>query len=194
MPTDMPPAADTPPVDELTSAEATLAELQTVVHRISADDLAKQTPCGQFDIGALTDHLMNSITTIGGAAGAEIPARNSDDSVERQIILAARPTLDAWRRRGLEGTVRIGSNEAPAKVIAGVLSIEFLIHAWDYARAIDQDLDPTPELADYVFTLARTIITPEGRTNVGFDDPIEIPDDAPVFDRLLAFTGRRPQG
>lgn len=192
MPTDMPPGADTPPIDELSSAEATLAELQQVVHRIAADDLGKQTPCREFDIAGLTDHLMNSITAIGKAAGEELPPPDSSDSVERQIIMAARPALDAWRARGLDGTVRIGENEAPATVMAGILSIEFLIHAWDYAQAIGQKVQPTEELADFVYGLARQIITPEGRTNVGFDDPVQVPEDAPVFDRLIAFTGRTP--
>lgn len=192
MPTEMPPGAETPPVDELTGAEASLAELQRVVHPIAANDLGKQTPCREFDIEALTDHLMNSITTIGGVAGAEFPARDATDSVERQIILAARPALDAWRRRGLEGTVQLGPNEVPASVMAGILSIEFLIHAWDYAQATGQTVDPTPELADFVFGLARKIITPQGRGNVGFDDPVDVPEDASAFDRLIAFTGRRP--
>ena len=43
-----------------------------------------------------------------------------------------------------------------------------------------------------MYRLARKIITPQGRTNVGFDDPVDVPKDAPVFDRLIAFTGRRP--
>src|SRR5690349_9218314 len=116
--------ADIQPTDELHTAEATLADLQQVVHRIANDDLGKQTPCREFDIASLTDHLMNSITTIGGMAGAEFPPRDSSDSVERQIVRAARPALDAWHRRGLDGTVRLGDNEAPAKVMAGVLSIE----------------------------------------------------------------------
>jgi uncharacterized protein (TIGR03086 family) len=181
-----------PTIDELSSAEATLAELQQVVQRISNDDLGKQTACSEFDIAGLTDHLMNSITSLGGMAGAKFLARDEADSVERQIILAARPALDAWRSRGLEGTVPFRSSEAPATMMAGVFSIEFLIHAWDYAQAIGQKVNPSDELAEFVFGLARNIITPEGRTNVGFDDPVDVPDDAPVFERLLAYTGRRP--
>ncbi|MDT5009598.1 MAG: hypothetical protein QOH57_1215, partial [Mycobacterium sp.] len=95
--------ADIQPTDELATAEATLVDLQQAVHQIAADDLDKQTPCREFDVASLTDHLMNSITTIGGMAGAEFPPRDSSDSVERQIILAARPALDAWHRRGLDG-------------------------------------------------------------------------------------------
>src|SRR5215218_867827 len=133
MPTDLPSGPEAPPVDELQSAEATLAVLQHVLHGIAKDDESKQTPCREFDVAGLTDHLMNSITAIGEKAGAEFPERNREDSVERQVILAARPALDAWHRRGLDGTVPFGKGEAPAQMMAGVLSIEFLIHAWDYA-------------------------------------------------------------
>ncbi len=192
MPTNTVPDAGIPPTDELSSAEATLTALQRVVHSIAASDLGKQTPCREFDIAALTDHLMNSITTIGGVAGARFPPRDSTDSVERQVVLAARPALDAWRKRGVDGSVQLGSNEVPAKVMAGILSIEFLIHAWDYAQATGQTVDPAPELAEFVFGLARKILTPQGRINAGFDEPVDAAEDAPVFDRLIAFTGRTP--
>ena len=180
------------PTDELDSAEEALAVLQHVLHGIADDDWSKQTPCREFDVAALTDHLMNSITVIGGAAGAEFGERDRTDSVERQIVLAARPALDAWHHRGLDGTVTFGQGEAPARMMAGVLSIEFLVHAWDYAAATGRKVDAPDSLSDYILGLAKNIITPEGRTNVGFDDPIDVPADAGALDRLIAFTGRKP--
>jgi uncharacterized protein (TIGR03086 family) len=192
MPTDLPSGPDSPPTDELASAEASLVVLQNVLHPIGNDDWSKQTPCREFDIAKLTDHLMNSITVIGGAAGAELPERDASDSVERQVIAAARPALDAWHRRGLDGTVKFGDNEAPAQMMAGVLSVEFLIHAWDYAKAMGREPNVPDSLSDYVMGLAQVIITPEGRTNVGFDDPVQVPDDASSLDRLIAYTGRNP--
>jgi uncharacterized protein (TIGR03086 family) len=193
MPADLPPGPDSPPTDELESAEKTLAVLEHVLHGIAKDDESKQTPCREFDVAKLTDHLLNSITTIGGFAGAEFPERDRDDSVERQVILAARPALDAWHGRGLDGTVPFGQGEAPAKVMAGVLSIEFLIHAWDYAMATGRKVEAPDSLSDYVMGLAKVIITPQGRTNVGFDDPIDVPADAGALDRLIAYTGRQPR-
>ena len=192
MPDDLRPGPDSPPTDELESAEATLAVLQNVLHGIARDDESKQTPCREFDVAKLNDHLMNSITTIGGFAGAEFPERDRDDSVERQVVRAARPALDAWHRRGLDGTVPFGQGEAPAALMAGVLSIEFLVHAWDYAAATGRDVAAPDSLSDYVLGLAHTIITPQGRTTVGFDDPIEVPADARALDRLLGYTGRQP--
>ncbi|MGX9788640.1 TIGR03086 family metal-binding protein [Mycobacterium sp. MMS18-G62] len=189
---DLRPGPDSPPTDELESAEATLAVLQHVLHGIAKDDESKQTPCREFDVAGLTNHLMNSITVIGGAAGAEFPERDRSDSVERQVILAARPALDAWHQRGLDGTVTAGTNEAPAKIIAGILSIEFLVHAWDYAKATGHDVTAPDSLSDYVLGLAHTIITPQGRTAVGFDDPIDVAADAGALERLVAYTGRKP--
>jgi uncharacterized protein (TIGR03086 family) len=180
------------PADELESAEESLAVLDHVLHGIAKDDESKQTPCREFDVAALTDHLMNSITTIGGIVGAKFPDRDRGDSVERQVVLAARPALDAWRHRGLDGTVPFGSNEAPANIMAGILSLEFLVHAWDYAKATGGEVTAPDVLSDYVMGLAKTVITPQGRSNVGFDDPVDVAADAGALDRLIAYTGRRP--
>ena len=193
-PTDLRPGPDSPPTDELASAEATFGVLRNVLHPIANDDWSKQTPCREFDIAKLTDHLMNSNAVIGGAAGAELPERDAGDSVERQVVAAGRPALDAWQRRGLDGTVPFGKGEAPARMMAGVLSLEFLVHAWDYAKAMGSAVNAPDSLTDYVMALAQNIITPEGRSSAGFDDPIELPADARALDRLVAYTGRNPGG
>ena len=136
---------------------------------------------------------MNSITVIGGAAGAELPERDPADSVERQVVAAARPALDAWHRRGLDGTVKFGDNEAPARMMAGILSLEFLVHAWDYAAAMGSTVDAPDSLADYVMGLAQGVITPEGRTTAGFDDPIEVPADAYALDQAGGLHRSKPE-
>jgi uncharacterized protein (TIGR03086 family) len=192
MPDDLRPGPDSPPTDELRSAEKTFAVLQHVLHGIAGDDLHKQTPCREFDVAGLTDHLLNSISIIGGMAGAQMPERDPAASMEEQVVVAARPALDAWQRRGLDGTVSFRDNESPAKVMAGILSLEFLVHAWDYAGAVGREVTAPESLSDYVLGLAKNIITPDGRTNAGFDDPIDVPADASALDRLVAYTGRRP--
>jgi uncharacterized protein (TIGR03086 family) len=192
MSSDLRPGPDSPPTDELACAEAALGALQHVLHPISRDELSKSTPCTEYDVMQLTDHLLNSITVLGGAAGAEVPERDTGDSVEGQIIGAARPTLDAWHRRGLDDTVTIGTNELPATFAVSILSLELLVHGWDYAAATRHPIEVAESLADYVLGLAKKVITPQGRATVGFADPVAVPDDAPALDRLIAFTGRDP--
>jgi uncharacterized protein (TIGR03086 family) len=180
------------PDDVLDCADATLAVLERVLAGLGPDDSGKRTPCREFDVTTLTDHLMNSITVLGGAAGAEFSERDTGAPVGDQVMDAARPAVDAWRARGLDGTVPFGGGEAPASMMAGILSIEFLVHAWDYAAATGQEVVAPEEVSEFVLDLSRGIITPQGRGQAGFDDPIELPDDAPALERLLAFTGRRP--
>jgi uncharacterized protein (TIGR03086 family) len=191
---DLRPGPHSPPTDELHSAEDTLGVLQRVLHPIAADDLARPTPCREFDVTQLTTHLLKSITALGGMVGAEIPERDEGDSVERQVVAAARPALDAWHRRGLDGTVPFGKGEMPASGACGILSLEFLVHAWDYARAVGHDVDAPGPLAEYVLGLARRIIRPEQRRSAGFDDPVDVTADAGALAQLIAFTGRDPAG
>ena len=192
MSSDLRPGPDSPPTDELASAEAALRALQHVLHPISRDEWSKSTPCSEYDVVQLTDHLLNSITLVGEEARAQFPQRDSDDSVERLVVGAARPALDAWHRRGLDGAVTVGAGEIPAKFAASILSIEFLVHGWDYAAATGHPINVAEPLAGYVLGLANIVITPQGRATVGFADPVAVNEDAPALDRLIAFTGRDP--
>ena len=194
MPLDLRPGPDSPPADELQGAEDTLAVLQHVLHTIAAEDMSRQTPCVDFDVTRLTEHLLKSIAGIGGMADAQFPEREPGASVERQIIAAARPALDAWHHRGLDGNVPFGNSEMPAKAACGIFSIEFLVHAWDYAAAVGRDVEAPEPLAEYVLDLAHTTIRPELRGAAGFDDPVDVAADACALDQLVAFTGRNPAG
>lgn len=192
---DLRPGSDSSPTDELDSAEAALRVLQQAVHSIAADDLARPTPCSEYDVSQLTGHLLNSIMVIGGMVSADFDSYSLSDqteSVERLLVAAARPALDAWRRHGLEGEVSLAHGSMPAQVAASVLSIEFLVHAWDYAVAMGRDIEVPEPLTDYVLRLAHELIKPDQRVHAGFDDPLEVPDDARGLDRLVAFTGRNP--
>jgi uncharacterized protein (TIGR03086 family) len=192
MASDLRSGPDSPPTDELASAEAALGALQHVLHPIARDELSKSTPCSEYDVMQLTDHLLNSITLLGGAAGADLPDRNTDYSVEQQVISAARPALDAWHRRGLNDTVTLGPNELPATFAVSILTLELLVHGWDYAAATKHPMNVAESLADYTLGLAKKVINPQTRATVGFADPVVVPDDASALDRLIAFTGRDP--
>jgi uncharacterized protein (TIGR03086 family) len=194
MTSDLQPDSYPAPTDDLASAEDTLRVLQQVLHSIPPEDLSKRTPCPEFDVAGLTDHLLRSITMIGSAVGAKLPPRNDSDSIEQQVITAAQPTITAWQHHGLDGMVALGANEAPAAAVVGILSIEFLVHAWDYAVATGPEIDVPEPLAEYVLGIARKIITPQSRPAAGFADPVAVPDDASALDRLIAFTGRNPAG
>ena len=176
-------------LDAITSADATLAICQRVLRGIPEAGYQHATVCTKFTVAQLAGHLIGSITSLGGAAGAEFP-QTAATALEARVAAAAQPALEAWSRRGLGGTVKVGPNEMPAALALGILSIEFLVHAWDFARASGQQVTVPGELTGHVLDVAHTIITPEVRGGGGFADAITAGPDAGVLDRLIAFTGR----
>jgi uncharacterized protein (TIGR03086 family) len=174
--------------DEQKSAEATLAILQRVLRRVGPDDLGNSTPCTEFTVADVANHLAGSIAALGGAAGASLTPTSSG-VLEVDIADLAQPALEAWSRRGLDGTVNIGL-ELPAAYALGVFSVECLVHAWDFAEATGQKLDVDEDLTTYVLGLSKRVVSDELRMPGMFGPEITVGPDAGALDRLIAFTGR----
>ena len=175
-------------LNQLTSADATLAVCQNVLRGIG-DDLDRPTPCSEFTIGELADHLIGSMVNLGGmAGGVVVPAEAG--TVESRVAFVAQQSLEAWHKRGLEGTVKLGESDVPATVAASILSLELLVHAWDFAVATGQQVTVSDELSQYVLGLAHEVISPQARQGGAFADVIEVGPDAGILNRLVAFTGR----
>ena len=182
-------AAAPPDLNPLAAAEATLAICQLALRGVAEADYHRSTVCTEFDVTQLTDHLIGSVTFLGAAAGAEAgPADGT--TPEARVAAAAQSTLEAWHVRGLDGEVKVGPHEMPAGAALGILSIEFLVHAWDFAQVTGQRVVVSDEVTQHVLGVARQIISPEVRAGGSFADPIEAGPDAGILDRLVAFTGR----
>jgi uncharacterized protein (TIGR03086 family) len=176
-------------LNRLTSADATLAVCQNVLRAIGEGDLDRPTPCREFTVGQLADHLIGSLVGLGSMAGAIVtPAETG--TVESRVAFAAQQTLEAWHQRGLEGTVKRGERDMPAGLAANILSLELLIHAWDFAVATGQQVTVSDEVSQYVLELAQQIISPQARQGGSFADAVELGPDADILHRLIAFTGR----
>ena len=178
-------------MDELSSAEKALTALQSVVHLIGDDDLHRPTPCHDFDVAALADHLVETVIRLGESAGAHL-ACAADATVERRILQATRPVLAAWRSRGVAGEVEFSGLALPARLALGVLSLELVVHGWDFAVALRRPLPVSGAHAEFVLAMARETIAEESRDIGRFGQPVSVADDALAIDRLVAFTGRSP--
>ena len=179
-------------MDEFTSAEQALAAVHHVVATIGDVDLHRPTPCLDWDVAALTDHLIDTIFRLGAAAGIHT-APPTGDSIDQRIQRVTQPILAGWRRRGLVDDVVFSGRTLPAHLALGILSLELVVHGWDFAVALHRALDVSDAHAAFVLELARQTLTAESRVIAGFDPPVDVPANAGELDRLIAFTGRDPQ-
>ncbi|MEL7210232.1 MAG: TIGR03086 family metal-binding protein, partial [Actinomycetota bacterium] len=180
-------AAGPEDLDLLSASEAALALLLETSRSLPDRALDQATPCEQFSVAELLDHLDHSLTSLGQVAGGAEPSGGVDQRPEARLASKAGTTLEAWRDRGLEGELDFAGGHHPAVVPASILLMELFVHGWDLAHALDRPFDPTPQLVAFADEHIRAVIPPERGTAFGAPLP---EDGSDPLEALLAFTGR----
>jgi uncharacterized protein (TIGR03086 family) len=179
--------------------------LCTLIGSVSEEDLTRPTPCVNYTVGDLLDHLQGVTFAFAGAAtkaGGEAATMGPSGDVSKldpewRITLPRRigSLVEAWRSlEAWTGMTRVGGNDLPGEV-AGVVSLgELVIHGWDLARATDQPFDADTATLMPLFELVRSTFGPGGNAPRGeaFGPPVPVPEDASRLDQVLGMLGRDP--
>lgn len=176
-------------------------ELAAVVAGIRDDQLDAATPCAGLTVADLLDHVVMLTEAFRQAATKESvgnsasPALGGGENLapdwrtripaQLKALVAAWREPDAW-----EGDTEAGGVQADAGVMAMITLDELVIHGWDLARATGQDFTCADPDTAILFEFLRET-PPEGTPGL-FGPTVTIPSDAPLFDRVLGFTGRDP--
>jgi uncharacterized protein (TIGR03086 family) len=171
-----------------------------VVLGITDERLADPTPCSEYDVRALTDHLIQVVINFQALAAkknadfASVPHYIDDDAGDWRARFADETArlVAAWAAPGAEeGTS--GSMGFPARTVGHMVLGDLTVHAWDLARATGQEFTPDPAVVGEIGP-ALAEMAPMGRKGGVFGEPFPLPDDEGVsdFDRVLALTGRDP--
>lgn len=182
------------PVDQLATA---LACTGTVIDAIGADQWRSPTPCTDWNVTQLVEHLAT------GNAGFEAVLRHQDPTpsatggrAENGPAVAYRQSIaglvDAFRSPGvMDRLVTVPFGTVPGAVAANLRLTEVLVHGWDLAQATGHPISVFPEhLAEaaLAFTRASLGAIPPGRSP--FAPPQPVAAGAPAIVRLAACLGR----
>jgi uncharacterized protein (TIGR03086 family) len=186
------------PADQAELHRRAVEEFGARVHAVAADQWELATPCSDWNVRQLVNHLVyeNRWTAplMGGATLAEVGDRFEGD------LLGDRPT-QAWDESSkeaveavgaegaLERRVNLSSGPTPAGEYVMQLFADHLIHAWDLATAIGADQRLDPELVD---ACAEWFAAWEERYRAGgsIGPRPELPAGADPQTTLLAAFGR----
>ncbi len=177
----------------LRGAAAPLHDLLTLV---TPDRLAAPTPCAEFDVRALLNHILTWGPVLEAAARKE-PAAPAEPTAAKPAAAFGgqlQRTVTAWSEQDAwEGSTTMGGPDPmPAALIGGMVVSEIVVHGWDLGRALGQH--PYWDPAVLGFALGEVMATAELGRGMGiYADPVPVPEPAPVLDRLLGITGRDPQ-
>jgi uncharacterized protein (TIGR03086 family) len=175
--------------------------LAGLVRAVGDDQLADPTPCPDFAVGDLLDHLstfakafrMAADKTVEADAGRPPPASGANlgedwrDRIPRELAEMA----DAWARpEAWEGMTRIGGMDTPGES-AGVVALEeSVVHGWDLARATGQAFEVPDAELEVVGGFFGSF--PDEARGDAFGLPAAPPDGASSLQQAVAQSGRDP--
>ncbi|GAA1891450.1 TIGR03086 family metal-binding protein [Asanoa iriomotensis] len=173
--------------------------MATVARGITDDQLANKTPCTEYDVRALINHLLfwgPSLAAAGRKESVPPPPADADlaagDWRGRLLALLDEMTSSWAPPSAWEGETSMGTPQMlPAPVMGEMIVGELAVHGWDLAVATGQRLELP---ADLLTHLHGTILAgvEQGREMGMYGPEITVPADAPTLDRILGLTGRDP--
>lgn len=189
----------TAPPQDLEPAARQVAGL---LDAVDGTRLSGPTPCPDVTVSALLAHIGGLAVAFRDAAHKELgPTTDTEPEVAEMVLgddwrstlpealdgmVAAWRSPDAW-----QGMTRAGSVDLPGEVAGMVALNELVLHGWDLARATGQPF--RAEEAHLHSTLALLAALGDSPpAGSPFGPPVPVPDDAPLLDRAVARSGRRP--
>lgn len=177
------------------------AEADRVAHAVRPEQLDGPTPCGEYDVRALANHLVlwTSHSFAARARGESVPdeLQQRDFTAEPGWADAYRAQLDtalaAWADPAVwDRELDMGGTPMPASAIATMILLELALHGWDLARAAGDDYS-LPEATAQAVLAATEEYAEMYRQYKGFAEPVSVAPGAGPFSRALALSGRYPE-
>ena len=162
-------------------------------------DMDKPTPCTEWNVRALINHLVYedkwAVPLLAGKTVAEV-----GDEFEGDLVgddphgawkLAAEDAKAAAQAPGAtEATVHLSFGDFTGGDYLDQLTADHLVHAWDLAKGTNGDVNLDPELMEYVYNWSvplEDMLKGSG----AYGEKMEAPEGADLQTKLLAVYGRR---
>jgi uncharacterized protein (TIGR03086 family) len=174
----------------LTQMRTAAARMTALVQDIKEDQLGLPTPCTEYDVKGLLNHLewgadlFESVSLGGGFVPPKADYTGDlPERIERLLAVYERP--EAWA----------GESEAmgglPKAVLANMVLTDFVAHGWDLSKATGLEYKVEEDTAAALLAFAEQT-APTARERGMFGAEVPVPADAPAMDRFLGVIGRDP--
>ncbi|NUT25620.1 MAG: TIGR03086 family protein, partial [Streptomyces sp.] len=169
-----------------------------VVRGIPDTALDAPTPCAEYDVKDLVNHLFQVIVQFQRLAVKEasdfgetpdrVGAGGAGSGWRERLADEADRLVAAWSAPGAEDG-RTGGMNMPARLVGSMALLDLTVHVWDLARATGQDYPGADEAVVAELSGAVAELAPTARKMGVFGEPVPEPEGASRFERLLALTG-----
>jgi uncharacterized protein (TIGR03086 family) len=187
-------------MEQLEAHGRALAGFDRVVSQIQDADWDKPTPCSEWTVRDLVNHLVYEQLWVpellAGKSVAEIGDKYEGDVVGDDPIgrweATSKAAREAWVGPGaLEGDIQLGRGPTPAVQYCWEMTLDLAVHGWDLARGIGAPSPLDTDVAEALLPLFAEQVSAFQGIGI-FDPPVPVPDTAGAPDKLIALSGRDP--
>lgn len=180
------------------------AHAADIVSGIRPDQLNDPTPCPEYDVSGLVDHIVGAARRAAEMGRGVTPAADEFPHIElpdapEQLRRAGKEAEAAWSDDArLDATVTMPWGETyDGSTLVNMYLAELAGHSWDLASATGQLDRLDPDLAPGALAGAKAMLKPEYRDAMGKGNPygaeVEAPAGASDWEKFAAFIGRDPR-
>jgi uncharacterized protein (TIGR03086 family) len=179
--------------------ERAMEQTGQIVDGVASTQHALPTPCTEWNVDALIDHVTTINWMFVGIAEGKPPegGAGSPDTANEDSVAMYRRSVEvlsqAWRAPGrAEQTYQMPFGEMTGEAALGIHVADVVTHGWDLAKATGQQANFDPAVVEVATQTAR--VTFDGMRGPGmpFAAAVPVSGDLPAVDRLAAFLGRQP--
>jgi uncharacterized protein (TIGR03086 family) len=190
----------------VTDLDRTTEQVCALIEHLPEQDLSDPTPCTDYTVGDLLDHLAGVTVAFGGAAVKAIggsstmgpwgDAAHLEPDWQMSLPERLRNLATAWHNpEAWTGTARVGGQQQPGEITGIILLGELVVHGWDLSRgaALPFDVDSAGLVA--LHELIRQTFGPDAdpaARGSAFQPAVSVPSDASMLDQTLGMLGRDP--
>jgi uncharacterized protein (TIGR03086 family) len=177
-------------MDPLAQFEQLGPVLGGVIAGLRPNQLDKATPCAEFTVRGVLEHMIGGATVFAAAYRGEVPPEPEFADPIAGVQSALSDLAASMTAPGaLDRTIHAPFGETDGETFARFVVLDGLVHGWDLATATGQRYDPPGELVAAVSEFAHQTLDPlrDGQT---FKAAVQPPVDATPIERVAAYTGR----
>lgn len=178
------------------------AATNAVVANITPDQLDLPTPCASWKVRDIINHVVGGGYFFAAVATDEEPMAAADrpdysaSDYHASFADGSAQALAAFHADGaMERIMKPPFGEMPGSAFVMIAAADVYTHGWDLARSTGQPSELDAETGEQLLAFATGMMSDDFRgpdPDAPFGPRVDVPDGAPVADRLAGFLGRRP--
>lgn len=195
-----------------------VATASDTVTAVRPEQLDSPTPCHEFDVRTLLGHVVDVVRRVEAMGRGEDPFGFEPVRADEvaagawpaALAAAADAAREAWADdAAMERQIVLPWKQGPGRDVLRGYVEELTVHTWDLGRAIGFSPAWDDEVLAVSYAAIQEVLPGAARQAMfeqvkaqlpepmrssppPFADAVPVADDAPLIDRLVAWTGRQP--